>query len=225
MSKLVILHLSPELLSQFSDLPTALNEVSSQRKKPGPKPKQKALPLAHPTPTKADNSILSSPIKSESPYDANTGTSATATKKRGIRRPNALASSPAPTPLMTPTGENTPSRTDTPLNNSGKNSGPTTGGGGSASGGLRVGGLTMNSNSDVELDRSGKPCRKWVKGSRNIKSFSGYDVGFGLWKRLAADGTIERDVVPTANVKQEELKEVDISGIESSVASPFAIDV
>ncbi|GMF06727.1 unnamed protein product [Ambrosiozyma monospora] len=46
----------------------------------------------------------------------------------------------------------------------------------------------MNSNSNAVLDKSGTPCKKWIKNTgahgRLARSFSGYNMHFGMWMGL-----------------------------------------
>lgn len=51
---------------------------------------------------------------------------------------------------------------------------------------MRIGSLTMNSQTTAKLDTSGKKCAHWARTNartRKIRSFTGYTLGFRRWKR------------------------------------------
>lgn len=48
---------------------------------------------------------------------------------------------------------------------------------------MSTAGLTVHSiNLQYALDKSGAPCNKWGRSTRQIKSFSGFQVKFKTWK-------------------------------------------
>lgn len=49
---------------------------------------------------------------------------------------------------------------------------------------LSTAGLTIHPvNATFALDKSGKPCKKWTRGSRQFKTFSGFKVKVRTWKQ------------------------------------------
>lgn len=67
-------------------------------------------------------------------------------------------------------------------------------------------GLVVNSiNNSYSLDKSGKPCRKWIKKPREFKTFSGFKVEYISWRHEQEKGSH-----PINSVK-EEMESVPIS--------------
>ena len=55
-------------------------------------------------------------------------------------------------------------------------------------------GLTMNTVTAAQLDKTGKPCRKWVKQPRKFRTFTGYTV-------VVLDYGTESKTPPPAGIK------------------------
>ncbi|KAL1890498.1 hypothetical protein Cpir12675_005361 [Ceratocystis pirilliformis] len=87
------------------------------------------------------------------------------------------------------------------------------------------------------LDRSGKPCRKWVKGSFTIKSFTGVTWDISRWAAPAqakpeTEGAVdvatcdkaakESDVKTTSKVPKTKTKPAEVGSKDASVASASA---
>lgn len=82
-------------------------------------------------------------------------------KKPGKKKQAALALSAASSSVpSTPSGNHGPGESSTPKSKSGANAGNV---------GIK------------ELDRSGKPCRRWVKGTAEITSFTGFKYAVCSW--------------------------------------------
>ncbi|KAK6869041.1 hypothetical protein K6H10_005290 [Candida tropicalis] len=76
-------------------------------------------------------------------------------------------------------------------------------------------GLTMNSitSGQYALDKSGKPCKRWVKKPRQFKSFTGFKVTYVAFE--------PKDAVDKQETKQEdvEIKEESVSNISTEAAN------
>ncbi len=73
---------------------------------------------------------------------------------------------------------------------------------------MRIGSLTMNANTSVSLDKSGKPCAKWVKNgsvSKKIKTFTGYDIGFHNWLRTKGTSIPSKEEEPDTSEKKAKI--------------------
>ncbi|SGZ53775.1 CIC11C00000003822 [Sungouiella intermedia] len=75
---------------------------------------------------------------------------------------------------------------------------------------MSTAGLTVNSVSQT-LDKSGAPCKKWVRTTRQFKTFSGFKVKLKAWKQK-----------PEGKVKTE--RKISVSDIvESSVDTAVTV--
>lgn len=135
----------------------------------------------------------SSPMKLGRSKVVSSGTSSMSPSPAGSR-----SQSPLPKSKRAKTGRN--GRSGTPSRSlSGYNSRSGTPFGGRTTGyqgnNMRIGSLTMNANTSVSLDKSGKPCGKWVKDgsiSKKIKTFTGYEVHFHNWLRSGGPAPLHK---------------------------------
>ncbi|OBA20705.1 hypothetical protein METBIDRAFT_43682 [Metschnikowia bicuspidata var. bicuspidata NRRL YB-4993] len=77
---------------------------------------------------------------------------------------------------------------------------------------LSTAGLTVNTVTQT-LDKSGRPCRKWKKGPREFKTFTGFKVGLSVWKP-------EEDEAGVAHTEQTPVQE---SRAEESPSKHIAV--
>ncbi|KOS21616.1 INO80 complex subunit 4 [Escovopsis weberi] len=78
------------------------------------------------------------------------------------------------------------------------------------------------------LDRSGKPCRKWARGSFKLKSFTGVVWEIHRWtapSAKTADSTTEESAAPSAESSHKEVKQDDGNEGHSMTNSNSAVDV
>lgn len=58
---------------------------------------------------------------------------------------------------------------------------------------LSTAGLTVHSvNANFALDKSGRPAKRWVRGTRQFKTFSGFKVKIKTWKNKSERGEKEK---------------------------------
>lgn len=58
---------------------------------------------------------------------------------------------------------------------------------------LSTAGLTVHSvNANFALDKSGRPAKRWVRGTRQFKTFSGFKVKIKTWKHKSERGEKEK---------------------------------
>lgn len=73
---------------------------------------------------------------------------------------------------------------------------------------LSTAGLTIHSiNPQYTLDRSGKPCKKWVRSQRLFKSFSGFKVLLKSWE-VALDAQEPLDGQEPLEEKKNTLQDI-----------------
>ncbi|GMG22267.1 unnamed protein product [Ambrosiozyma monospora] len=211
---IVTLKLSPRILSQFPNLtnvPTTKlshHKIKKIKLKHNYEPNESS-PLANPKAINTASSQLLETANSDSNKSISESTTsgkrrsasgeipATATTTRSILNPPSSpiqheSSSRSSTPLLVSSKSNNNNNNNSTSNNGGGNGNSGGNGNNSTSGysgsSLRIGGLTMNSNSNAVLDKSGTPCKKWIKNTgahgRLVRSFSGYNMHFGMWMGL-----------------------------------------
>lgn len=94
---------------------------------------------------------------------------------------------------------------------------------------LSTAGLTVHSvNANFALDKSGRPAKKWVRGTRQFKTFSGFKVKIKTWKHKNERPEKEKPAVK-AEAPQEESgdtivqKQEDLGLEAPSEASAIAV--
>lgn len=79
-------------------------------------------------------------------------------------------------------------------------------------------GLVMNTVTTTLLDKTGRPCRKWVKRPRPIKLFSGFKLSIMAFSTDEIDGAAEVDA--GTSVKSENGEVATAVKVESVLATP-----
>lgn len=75
---------------------------------------------------------------------------------------------------------------------------------------MSTAGLTVHSvNANFALDKSGRPAKKWVRGSRQFKTFSGFKVKVKTWKHKGEPRAEKDKTEAKAEAKAEAPKQED----------------
>lgn len=78
---------------------------------------------------------------------------------------------------------------------------------------LSTAGLTVHSvNANFALDKSGRPAKKWVRGSRQFKTFSGFKVKLKTWRHKSEK---EKHDAPKEETPQDSLPKQEEVGLET----------
>lgn len=78
---------------------------------------------------------------------------------------------------------------------------------------LSTAGLTVHSvNANFALDKSGRPAKKWVRGSTQFKTFSGFKVKLKTWKHKSEK---EKPEAPKEETPQDSLPKQEEAGLET----------
>ncbi|PVH18113.1 uncharacterized protein CXQ87_001030 [Candidozyma duobushaemuli] len=78
---------------------------------------------------------------------------------------------------------------------------------------LSTAGLTVHSvNANFALDKSGRPAKKWVRGSRQFKTFSGFKVKLKTWRHKSER---EKHDPPKEETPQDSLPKQEEVGSET----------
>lgn len=96
---------------------------------------------------------------------------------------------------------------------------------------LSTAGLSLNnlSNGHNNLDKSGKPCKKWHKQPRKFKTFSGFKVTFSAYTNevIVAKGEVkikEKKEKKEKKIKEEKLpKEMKVIATKEGISVPLAV--
>ncbi|VEU20164.1 DEKNAAC100956 [Brettanomyces naardenensis] len=155
--------------------PEALSQIAGQVKLSAPKPvrpKSRLVSSSSPPPTLS---------RSQSP------TSKRSKNGRGTKRHSVTPSqSFSNIPSIISSRSNTPSVTQSrPFGFQGNN--------------MRIGGPTMNTHTTTHLDKSGKPCAKWIKNDntrRIIRTFSGFELDIDSWQRVGGPKNTDKKKKP-----------------------------
>ncbi|ODV94513.1 hypothetical protein PACTADRAFT_51337 [Pachysolen tannophilus NRRL Y-2460] len=208
-TKLVTLHLSSKVLGSIKEPSTPPRNSNSQS--------IASSPLIQPTPVSAiynNTELLQDLSRTTTPggNSLNVGASGEPAKKKsgGKKIVGGIISGTSGTGgasggnkkylLSSPVPESPIGATDTPLNKLGGTNNGRSGLAATANGGL------------LELDKTGKPCKKWIKKPRPIKAFTGFNISLLIWKK---DGQFLKSKEQEKDVKIEK-KEEEVEALAAS---------
>lgn len=134
----------------------------------------------------------------------------------GIKKPRPLSGAAALSVAAAQSSSNGPSRSATPGVQAARS--------GYQGNNMRIGGLTMNTNTTITLDKSGRPCGRWLKDNRvkrTVHSFSGYEIPLKSWHRVGGQRGLKKE----KEERQQERKakaqakaEADVKAAEAKAA-------
>ncbi|KAL2073360.1 hypothetical protein VTL71DRAFT_10684 [Oculimacula yallundae] len=229
-SLMVTLKLSPKLLQQFAPAPVAEKTVTKAEKEESPSKESSStvsntLPVA--TSSNGDvpsESAVNTPVAASTPVPSSMPPPTEVVKKRGVKR---TGPSLGPDGLPKPRGKPGPKKKarleDGSIDHSA--SAPRAANGTAAHKlGPKANAGAINAGLRA-LDRSGKPCRKWQKGSFKLKSFTGVIWEIPRWTappRITVQGNSESS---TSGDSSKENKDNSQLESEKSEKSNNGVDV
>ncbi|KAH0543000.1 hypothetical protein FGG08_002608 [Glutinoglossum americanum] len=238
-SKVVVLNLPPDKLAQFSSSKPPSRKGTSKSKSTASSASTPKPTVASASPVDNISDSNSTPAPSGTPGPSNLLTPAEASKRKGVPgpKPGTKRTAPlGPDGLPKPRGKPGPKKKPRLEDGTadGTDNGFTNKAGPSAIPPLVAHKLGPKANQGAinaglrALDRTGKPCRKWIKKGLQIKSFTGVAWQLPTWRapkstKINANGETDRDT--RLNVDSDGKENKCSSGLNSEGKSSSTGDV
>ncbi|KAI9858904.1 MAG: hypothetical protein M1813_007206 [Trichoglossum hirsutum] len=228
-SKIIILNISPDKLAQFPSSKPPSRKGTSKSKSTASSASTPKVPVASASPVDNISDSNSTPAPSGTPGASNLLTPAEASKRKGVPgpKPGTKRAAPlGPDGLPKPRGKPGPKKKPRVEDGAadGTDNGFTNKTGASTIAPLVTHKLGPKANQGAinaglrALDRTGKPCRKWIKKGLQIKSFTGITWQLPTWRapkstKINNDGEANGD--SQSNVDSDGKENKCSSGLDS----------